>query len=98
MADLIPQIEQDVPDDQDDGLIIRPGEQPPFVLPWCASCKQTVDVFTVDAVTSPFRMGIQAQCHGATDGTWVTVEDLFARKRLGKPVVMFKRKAFNGVR
>lgn len=98
MNDLIPQTEQDVPESEDEDLIIKPGESPPFIIPWCASCKQPVEVFTVDAITNPFRMGIQSTCHGATDGTWVTVEDLFARKRLGKPIVLFKRRAFNAVR
>lgn len=87
-----------IPDDEDEDLIIRPGEPAPFVIPWCASCKQTVDLFTVDAVTSPFRMGIQATCHGVTEGRWVSVDDLFARKRDNKPVVMFTRRAFNTVR
>jgi hypothetical protein len=91
--------EQAVPDEQDPDLIIRPGSATkPFVIPWCASCKDTVDHFTIDAITSPFRMGIQATCHGATEGIWVSVDDLFARKREGKPVVMFKRAAFNRVR
>lgn len=83
--------------EQDEDLIIQPGEPPPFLLPWCASCKDTVESFTVDPVTSPFRMGIQATCHGATEGIWVSVNDLFARKREGRPVVMFHRAAFNRV-
>lgn len=87
-----------VPDDKDDDLIIQPGADPPFVIPWCASCKQTVDTFTIDPVSNPFRMGVQATCHGATEGTWVLVSDLFKRKRLGQPIVMFKRVAFNQVR
>lgn len=87
-----------LPDDEDSDLIIQPGGQPPFFLPWCASCAQTVDAFTVDPVSSPFRMGVQATCHGQTEGTWVGVDELFKRKRLGEPIVMFKRKAFNRVR
>ena len=87
-----------IPDEDDEDLVIKPGSQPPFVIPWCASCKQPVDVFTIDPISSPFRMGIQATCHGKTEGIWVTVEDLFARKRLGKPVVMFKRGRFDVVR
>lgn len=90
--------DQNVPDDEDDSLILRPGEDAPFVVAWCASCKDGVETFTVDPITNPFRMGIQATCHGATDGIWVSMDDLFARKRLGKPVVMFKRATFNGVR
>lgn len=89
---------QAIPDEQDEDLIIRPGESPPFVIPWCASCAMGVETFTVDPVTSPFRMGIQATCHGKTQAIWVSVEDLFARKREGRPVVMFKRAAFNRVR
>lgn len=84
--------------EQDEDLIIQPGEPAPFVIPWCASCKDTVESFTVDAITSSVRMGIQATCHGSTDGIWVSVEDLFARKRGNQPVVLFTRAAFNRVR
>lgn len=82
----------------DEDTLIQPGEPAPFVIPWCASCKDGVESFTVDPVTSPFRMGIQATCHGSTEGIWVSVDDLFARKRENRPVVMFKRSAFNRVR
>ena len=94
--DLVPANEQTSV--HDDDLIITPGEKPPFVIPWCASCKLTVEVFTIDATTSPLRMGVQATCHGETEGIWVSVEDLFERKRNGKPIVLFKRRAFNLVR
>lgn len=93
---LAPQ-QQSIPDDEDEDLIIRPGQQPPFVIPWCASCKDTVEKFTFETVT-PFRLGISAICHGQTEGIWVTTDDLFARKKLDRPVVMFKRRAFNTVR
>lgn len=98
MNDLIPANEQAVPEELDNDLIIQPGEQPPFVIPWCASCKTTVDKFTIDALTSTLRMGIQAECHGQTQGIWVSVEDLFARKRLGRPVVMFRKGYLDSVR
>jgi len=84
--------------EEENDLVIRPGGDPPFVVPWCASCKDSVETFTVDPLSNPFRMGIQASCHGATQGIWITVDDLFRRKAKGAPVVMFKRTAFNGVR
>jgi hypothetical protein len=87
-----------IPDEEDPDLLIMPGEQPPFVIPWCARCKDTVERFSFDATTSMFRIGVQAQCHGETAGTWVTTDDLFKRKKLGQPVVMFKRGRFDRVR
>jgi hypothetical protein len=85
--------------DWDSDLILRPGAAPPFVVPFCASCDEPVDKFTIDPVSSPFRMSIQAQCHGATQGIFVTVDDLFARKREGRKIVMFrKRDGLNSVR
>ena len=87
-----------VPDDQDPDLLIQPGAPPPFVLPWCASCKTTVDRFTIDPLKSDLWMGIEAECHGATEAIRVGLDDLMARKRLGKPVVMFRRGAFDRVR
>lgn len=82
----------------DEDLIIRPGMERPFLIPWCCSCKDGVESFTMDPVTSHTRVGIQATCHGKTDGIWLTVEDFFARKREGKPVRMFARGAFDRVR
>jgi hypothetical protein len=81
-----------------DDLIIRPGQRPPFLIPWCASCKDTVESYTFDVITSPFKMGVQATCHGKTEGIWITTDDLFARAREGKAVVMFRRESFNRVR
>ena len=75
----------------DSDLILRPGGQPPFVVPFCASCGEPVDHFTIDPIASPFRMAIQAECHGKTEGIFVSVDDLFARKRAGKKIVMFRR-------
>ena len=98
MSDLIPENEQRTPEHLDRDLILQPGEPPPFLIPWCASCKTTVDKFTFDFVTSTIRVGIQAECHGATQGAWVFNEDLFRRKKLGKPFVMFQRGAWNRVR
>jgi hypothetical protein len=87
-----------VPDSEDDDLIIRPGQRAPFLIPWCSSCKDTVEKYTFDVITSPVRMGVQATCHGATQGIWISTEDLFARKRGGVPIVMFKPRAFGRVR
>jgi hypothetical protein len=90
---LIPLQEQ--ADESD--AILEPGERP-FVIPWCASCKEGVETFTFDVVTNVFRAGLHATCHGKTESVWLTPEDLLARKRDGKPVVMFKRGAFDRVR
>jgi hypothetical protein len=95
--DLLAAVNQTTEDDDID-LRIVPGEPPPWIVPWCASCKDGVEAFTYDPTTSSVRMGIQAECHGATEGIWISVEDLFERKRNGKPIVMFRRRAFNRVR
>ncbi len=88
------------PQDQDDphDAIIQPGEQPPFLIPWCASCKDGVELFTMDAITSIYRIGLHVQCHGKTQSVWLTPDDIFARKRDGKPVIVFKRGVFDRVR
>lgn len=78
--------------DWDSDVILRPGSPAPIVTPFCASCDDTVETFTLDPVTNPFRMGITARCHGKTEGTFVTVEQLFARKHGGMKVVMFKKR------
>lgn len=86
---------EDAADESD--AILKPGERP-FLLPWCASCKDTVELFTFDFVTNVFRCGLHVQCHGKTESVWLTPEDLLARKREGKPVVVFKRGYFDRVR
>ncbi len=78
--------------------ILKPGAAPPFLIPWCASCKDTVELFTLDAITNVFRVGLHASCHGKTEAVWLTAEDLLARQTAGKPVVMFRRGAFDRVR
>lgn len=87
-----------VPDKDDPDLIIQPGATPPFVIPWCASCKMPVYRFTIDPLKSELWMGVEAECHGQTEAIRVGLDDLHARKKLGRPVVMFQRRAFNLVR
>jgi len=82
----------------DADVILKPGGDPPFVVPFCASCNMPVERFTIDPVSSVFRMSIQAECHGKTEGAHVSVDELFERKRTGRKIVMFRRPGANTVR
>jgi len=54
--------------------IVRPGGQPPLVMPHCRRCRVPVETFTIDPISSWYYLGIDATCHGKTRGIKVPVE------------------------
>lgn len=48
--------------------LVIPGKAPPMVSPHCRQCGVPVELFEVDAISSPWFMGMSAQCHGKTEG------------------------------
>lgn len=74
-----------------------PGQPPPGLIPFCASCDQPVERFTIYDITNPFWLSVEAQCHGRTEGLKIRLEGLDAHDK-GERIVMFKKKAFNAVR
>jgi hypothetical protein len=74
-----------------------PGQPPPWLIPFCASCDQPVEKFTVHDISNVFFVTIEAQCHGRTEGMKIRLEGLDAHDK-GERIVMFKKKAFNAVR
>jgi hypothetical protein len=79
--------------------IVRPGEPPPWLIPFCASCDMPVEKFTVYPVKAEGVVDIEAQCHGKTKGCRITLEQMNALDSKGGHIVMFQRgQGFDAVR
>jgi len=70
--------------------IVRPGGAPPMVTPICRRCRLPVETFTVDPISSPYYLGIDATCHGKTSGRRVPVDEVMHKLRTGGVVWMFE--------
>jgi len=57
-----------------DTAIIRPGSNPPLVSPHCRKCNIPVEAFEIDPVSSWYYLGIEAICHGKTQGIRIPAE------------------------
>jgi len=55
--------------------IIEPGSAPPLVSPHCWQCRLPVWTFEIDPISSIFYLGIEATCHGKTQGIKVPAEE-----------------------
>ena len=62
-----------------DARIIQPGGRPPMITPWCVSCDEPVDRFTIDPLASEFYMSIQVECHGKTSGLRIPREEAIGK-------------------
>ncbi|MFZ9202315.1 MAG: hypothetical protein ACO23N_07810 [Opitutales bacterium] len=67
-----------------------PTRPPPWLIPFCASCKDGVEGFTVHRLEDPNTIEIEAQCHGKTEGRYLTKAELIGKRRAGAPIVMFE--------
>lgn len=60
------------------GFVRRERGFPYMIIPYCPACRQPVDRFTIDPVTSDYRMSIEARCCDRTSGAYVSREDAMA--------------------
>jgi hypothetical protein len=68
---------------------MRPGGTPPLIVPHCRKCGIPVERFTIDPISSPFYMMLDARCHGAQQGIKISSDEVFGRKKTGQPLWMF---------
>lgn len=66
------------------------GAPPPWLIPFCASCGEGVERFTLHPITADGILDVEAQCHGQTQGIRLTTTDLLKRSVSGEPVVVFR--------
>lgn len=79
--------------------VLQPGQPPPWLIPFCASCDMPVEGFTVHPVKAESRVEVEARCHGKTEGCYLTLEQMHELDAGGKHFVMFKRgEGFDSVR
>ncbi len=63
---------------------------PIWMIPFCASCGDGVDTFTLHAPDER-GMAVEAICHGKTEGGRFSPKDLMPGEAGQKRLVMFKR-------
>lgn len=63
---------------------------PPFLIPFCATCKMSVEQFTFHPMRADMKIPVECNCHGKTSGFFLTPEDLVKRQVTGAKVVVFQ--------
>lgn len=66
-----------------------PGEAPPFVSPHCAKCGIPPERMTIDWISSPYYLAIQATCHGKTTGKRFPHDEVLRKSKCGGVLWMF---------
>jgi hypothetical protein len=75
------------------------GQPPPWLIPFCASCDMPVEKFTKYPIKVANVVDIEAQCHGATQGIRLTLEEMVKLDAENGKIVMFRRRqGFDSVR
>lgn len=72
--------------------ILRPGCEPPLIVPYCQLCDMPVESFCMDVVTSPYRAGIHASCCGKTSSAYLPIEEIFRLRRTNEKFFVITRK------
>ena len=72
--------------------ILRPGASPPVIVPYCARCDMPVERLQFDVVSDPYRMGIHAQCCGATSSVRISIEEVYRLKRSNEKLYVISAK------
>lgn len=52
-----------------------------MIVGYCARCDMPVERFCMDVLTSPYYVGIHAQCCGASSSMRISLEEIFRIKR-----------------
>lgn len=68
---------------------LRPGGTPPLVVPHCRKCGIPVEHFTIDPISTPFHLSVDARCHGKQQGKKIPNDEVFGCLKTGKLLWMF---------
>lgn len=77
-------------------LIMRPGTEPPMIVPYCGVCDQPVEHMQFDIPTDgagTWRVGVHAKCCDRTHSAWLSTEDVMRIKRTNEKFVIIPAKA-----
>ena len=69
---------------------LRPGAPPPWLIPFCASCKVGVESFSAQPADLDGAVRVDVRCHGKTSGITLRLPDFLKLSLTGKPIVVFK--------
>lgn len=79
--------------------VLLPGQPPPWLIPFCASCDMPVEGFTVHPIKAENVVEVEARCHGKTTGFRITLAQMNALDSKGGKIVTFHRgQGFDSVR
>ena len=80
-------------------LILKPGDIPPTITPYCQRCDMPVERYCMDLADGTQRIGIHASCCGQTSSTRI---DFSVYRRLmaegGKLYVIVRKGSQAGIR
>ena len=80
-----------------DALI--PGSEPPFVMPYCWDCRLPAYRVVFDIVSSPYYIGVHAQCCNRTSSVRVPIEDMYRMRATNeKYYVLTPKNRMHGLR
>jgi hypothetical protein len=66
------------------------GGRSPWLIPYCASCKEAVERLTFHPITEDGQIAIEVQCHGKTTGLIVTENDINRMNYTKQPIKVFE--------
>ncbi len=82
-----------------DEPVLIPGSEPPMVTPYCFRCQLPAERVCFDVVSSPYYVGIHAQCCGHTSSMRLPIEKLMEARATGMKVyVLTPRTSQQGLR
>lgn len=75
--------------------ILRPGTEPPMIVPYCGICDQPVEGMQFDIPTDgagTWRVGVHGRCCGQTRSAWLSTEDIWRIRRTNEKFVLIPAK------
>lgn len=73
-------------------LILKPGDDPPTITPYCAICQLPVERYTLDVVTSPYHIGVHAHCCDRTSSTRIATSVYLEMMATGQKLYVIVKK------
>lgn len=73
-------------------LILRPGDDPPMLTPYCQICTMPVERFRLDVITSPHHIGIHANCCSRESSTRITTQVFLEMMATGQKLYVIVKK------
>lgn len=73
-------------------LILRPGDHPPEITPYCQRCDMPVERMWIQALESQHYVVVHAQCCGQQSSTRVGVQTYLQMRATGAKLYVIVRK------